>query len=355
MNGFFLAAAYLTQNFKRMKAGEYQFARQTSMANVMDAIVSGREYLYKVTLPEGWTTAQLVERLNSRAELAGTISEDLPEGGLLPATYGFRRGAERQAVINAMREAQDKLLAELWSKRASDLPLETKEQALILASIVEKETGVPEERPRVAAVFLNRLKKQMRLQSDPTIVYGITLGKRKLDRPILQEDIETKSPYNTYQISGLPPTPIANPGRDAILAVLNPIDTGELYFVADGTGGHVFAKSLEEHNRNVQKWRTIERAESAEAQPADAADLASGSGDAVAVSAEQTPQAPLASVESTEPGTPEAAPIADSPSDSLASAETSPGSANPDVLKPGSVVEVAGKLIPIPAPRPKLQ
>ncbi len=352
----FLAAAYLTQNFKRMRAGEYQFTRQASMAEVMDVIVSGKEYLYKVTLPEGWTTAQLVNRLNSRAELAGTISEDLPEGVLLPATYGYRRGAERQAVIDAMREAQDKLLADLWSKRASDLPIETKEEALILASIVEKETAEPEERPRVAAVFLNRLRKRMRLQSDPTIVYGITLGKRKLDRPILQEDIDAKNPYNTYQVSGLPPTPIANPGRESIMAVLNPIDTGELYFVADGSGGHVFAKSLEEHNRNVQKWRKIERAESVETQPAEAANMADDPDDTAAVSSQEVPQAPLASVESTEViSSQDSALVPEPPAGTLAPTETTPDLANPDLLKPGSVVEVAGKLIPIPAPRPKLQ
>ena len=278
----FLAAAYLTQNFKRMKAGEYQFPGHASMAEVMELIVAGREFLHKVTLPEGWTTAQLVDRLNSNAELSGAVPDAMGEGVLLPATYGFRRGTERLEVLQDMREAQDKLLAELWSKRSSGLPFETKEEALILASIVEKETGVPEERARVAAVFLNRLRKGMRLQSDPTVVYGITLGKRKLDRPILKEDIEAKNPYNTYQVAGLPPTPIANPGREAIMAVLNPIDTGEFYFVADGTGGHIFASSLDEHNRNVAKWRVIERTERAkdEAAPANAQAAASDAGSA---------------------------------------------------------------------------
>ena len=167
-----------------------------------------------------------------------------------------------------MRKAQDKLLDELWSKRASGLPFDTQEEALILASIVEKETGVPEERARVAAVFREPSAQGMRLQSDPTVVYGITVGKRKLDRPILKADIDAKNPYNTYQIAGLPPTPIANPGREAIVAVLNPVDTGEFYFVADGTGGHIFAKSLDEHNRNVAKWRVIERTEKAKAEAA---------------------------------------------------------------------------------------
>ncbi|MDP9137384.1 MAG: endolytic transglycosylase MltG [Pseudomonadota bacterium] len=350
----FLAAAYLTQNFRRMQAGEYQFPAHSSMAEVMELIVAGKAFLYKVTLPEGWTTAQFVERLNARAELSGAVPDAIGEGALLPATYGFRRGAARREIIEDMRAARDKLLADLWDKRASGLPFETKEQALILASIVEKETGVPEERPRVAAVFLNRLREGMRLQSDPTVVYGITLGKRKLDRPILKEDVEAKNSYNTYQISGLPPTPIANPGREAIVAVLNPIDTGELYFVADGTGGHIFAKTLAEHNRNVAKWRVIEKAERDKEEAAP--ENSSNAGEAALAPSQGAVQAPLATIESTEPttdGSGRAEPVAVTPA---APAQPAPVAApEPEVFQPGSVVKQAGKMIPIPAPRPKLQ
>jgi UPF0755 protein len=350
----FLAAAYLTQNFKRMKAGEYQFRDHASMREVMELIVSGREFLHKITLPEGWTTAQLVDRLNALTELSGTIPDELGEGVLLPATYGFRRGAERTEILTAMRKAQDETLDGLWSQRAPGLPLETKQEALILASIVEKETAVPEERARIAAVFLNRLKKGMRLQSDPTVVYGITLGRRKLDRPILKEDLDAKNAYNTDQIAGLPPTPIANPGRESIAAVLNPADTGELYFVADGSGGHVFAKTLDEHNRNVAKWRVIERVERTEAEAASASSEEAASQPAP-VMPQALPQAPVASIESTEatPSTmtpePVEAPEATTPPDSGPSASES------GEFEPGSVVWVAGKLIAIPAPRPKLQ
>jgi UPF0755 protein len=343
----FLAAAYLTRNFKRMKAGEYQFRAQASMREVMDIIVSGREYLHKITLPEGWTTAQLVDRLKSRDELSGTIPDDLGEGILLPATYGFRRGADRSEILSAMRTAQDKVLDELWSQRASGLPFETKQEALILASIVEKETAIPEERARIAAVFLNRLKKGMRLQSDPTVVYGITLGRRKLDRPILKEDLDAENPYNTYRITGLPPTPIANPGREAIAAVLNPVDTSELYFVADGSGGHVFATTLEEHNRNVAKWRVIERVERIEAEAASENTALAPSPPASAAPS----QAPRASIKSTEAASSATPPAA--PPETLQSpdADTSPESTE---FKPGSVVWAAGKLIAIPAPRPKI-
>ena len=178
---------------------------------------------------------------------------------MAPNTYFFQRGETRQELLDRMQEAQQAALAELWEGRADDLPLKTPEEALILASIVEKETGLPEERPQVAAVFINRLRKGMRLQSDPTIIYGVTFGKAPLGRGLRRSEIDRKTDWNTYQIDGLPPTPIANPGRDSIAAVLNPPETDFLYFVADGTGGHVFARTLAEHNRNVAQWRRIER------------------------------------------------------------------------------------------------
>jgi peptidoglycan lytic transglycosylase G len=249
----FLAAAYVTGNYRRMKAGEYLFQKNASMADVMSLIISGKELVYKVTVPEGWTTAQVIDRVSAHESLVGEIGDLPPEGAILPETYIFRRGMTRDGLIRQMRSAQEKLFDEIWAGRAPGLPFKTKEEALILASIVEKETSVPAERPQVAAVFINRLRAGMRLQSDPTIIYGITQGKTKLERPILRSDIDAATPYNTYRIAGLPPTPIANPGRESIAAVLNPIDTKDLYFVADGSGGHVFAATLEEHRKNVRK------------------------------------------------------------------------------------------------------
>ncbi len=237
-----------------LKAGEYAIPQGASIRDVISILRSGKAVVHKVTIPEGFSVVQVLERLRRHPELTGEITIRPEEGSLLPDTYVFQRGATRDSIIRRMQEAQKRLLDELWPKRAPDLPFTTRREAIILASIVEKETGVPEERPRVAAVFINRLKKGIRLQSDPTIIYGITKGK-PLGRPIRKSEIEAKTPWNTYRFKGLPPTPIANPGRDSIAAVLNPAKTDDLYFVADGTGGHVFAATLEEHNRNVRKWR----------------------------------------------------------------------------------------------------
>ena len=237
-----------------LKAGEYAIPQGASIRDVISILRSGKAIVHKVTIPEGFSVVQVLERLRRHPELTGEITIRPEEGSLLPDTYVFQRGETRDSIIRRMQEAQKRLLDELWPKRAPDLPFTTRREAIILASIVEKETSVPEERPRVAAVFINRLKKGIRLQSDPTIIYGITKGK-PLGRPIRKSEIEAKTPWNTYRFKGLPPTPIANPGRDAIAAVLNPAKTDDLYFVADGTGGHVFAATLEEHNRNVRKWR----------------------------------------------------------------------------------------------------
>ncbi len=238
------------------KAGEYEFAAGSSLVDVLRKIKTGRTLFYKVSMPEGFTVWQVVERLNANEVLVGEIEEPPSEGELLPDTYLFARGGTRQSIIEQMRTAQKKLIDELWPGRAKGLPFKTPQEALILASIVEKETGKAEERALVAAVFVNRLRRGMRLQSDPTIIYGITKGEGRLDRPISRSDILRKTDYNTYQINGLPPTPIANPGRASIEAVLNPVETQHLYFVADGTGGHVFAKTLAQHNANVEKWRS---------------------------------------------------------------------------------------------------
>ncbi len=256
----FLTLIWLTRpQAPIIKAGEYAFAPHISMRDALALIRSGQSITYKLTLPEGWTSARILERIGAQSALAGEITRPAPEGSLLPDTYIYQRGTTRDEMIARIQAARDRLLKDLWARRAKGLPLKTPQEAVILASIVEKETGLAEERPRVAAVFVNRLKRHMRLQSDPTIIYGITEGKSRLDRPLRRSDIAEKTPYNTYQIDGLPPTPIANPGRDALAAVLNPIKSDELYFVADGTGGHVFASNLEEHKANVKHWRQVER------------------------------------------------------------------------------------------------
>lgn len=243
----------------KLKAGEYLIEANASMQQIMDKLVSGKSLQYKVTIPEGLTTRQAIDRLHAHEILVGKIGTDVPEGSLLPDTYNFTRGTTRQEVVERMQNAQTKLLARLWSERTGSLPLASPREAVILASIVEKETGLKSERQRVAGVFVNRLKQNMRLQSDPTIVYGIVGGVGTLGRPILRSDISKKTEYNTYQIDGLPPTPIANPGKAAIEAVLNPAETKDLFFVADGTGGHAFAETLAEHNKNVSRWRALER------------------------------------------------------------------------------------------------
>lgn len=255
----FVAATFYFGAQSKLKAGDYAIDKAASMRDVLDTLVEGRAILYSVTIPEGFTSYQVVERLNAHPELTGEIKEIPPEGSLLPETYKFARNADRADIIRRMQDAQKQFIDKVWPTRADDLPIKTKEEAIILASIVEKETGRADERSRVAAVFLNRLRRGMRLASDPTIIYGLVGGKGSLGRPILRSEINKKTPYNTYVIKGLPPTPIANPGRAAIEAVLRPSNTDDLYFVADGTGGHVFAASLAEHNRNVAQWRKIEK------------------------------------------------------------------------------------------------
>ncbi len=243
----------------KLKAGEYSFEPGISMKSVVDKLVSGKVTTYKITIPEGLTSQQIVARVMSHADLTGDLTEIPPEGSLLPQTYVFRRAEKRATVIERMQEAQKTLVEKLWPNRTEGLPVKTPGEALILASIVEKETGVASERRHVASVFVNRLLKGMRLQSDPTIIYGIVGGKGKLGRPILRSEVEKKTPYNTYKINGLPPTPIANPGEASIAAVLNPLKTNDLYFVADGSGGHTFSKTLAEHNKKVRVWRKIEK------------------------------------------------------------------------------------------------
>jgi UPF0755 protein len=241
-----------------LKYGEYQFTKRASLADVVDTIVEGKVVQHALTVPEGLTSEQIVARLLETDALTGQIKEIPREGTLLPETYRFTRGMAREQIIQRMQQAHRRVLQEVWEHRMQDLPVKTPEQLVTLASIVEKETGRPDERTRVAAVFVNRLKTRMRLQSDPTIIYGLTGGKGSLGRPILKSEIEQSTPYNTYVIDGLPPGPIANPGRASLEAAANPARTKELYFVADGTGGHVFSDNYAEHQKNVVRLRGIE-------------------------------------------------------------------------------------------------
>lgn len=261
----FSIAARLTGAGGDLKAGEYEFPSRASLALVLDQVRDGRVIRRSVTIPEGWTSAMVVDALNALPVLTGAVAEP-PEGSLLPDTYAYQRGETRQAVLERMQAAHDKALADLWAERQPGLPLATPNEAVILASIVEKETGIASERPRVAAVFTNRLRAGMPLQSDPTVIYGVSKG-RPLGRGILASELARETPWNTYRRVGLPPTPIANPGRDALAAVLNPPATDELFFVADGTGGHAFAVTYAEHNANVQRWRAIERQRAAGVKP----------------------------------------------------------------------------------------
>ncbi|NJM31391.1 MAG: endolytic transglycosylase MltG, partial [Rhizobiales bacterium] len=254
----FTAAAYLGNVLGgKLKAGEYEFPAAASMDEVLGIVASGRAITYKVTIPEGWTSEMAVARLRENEVLAGEIVTVPAEGVIRPDTYVFKRGMTRQKLLEDMELAQKQLIEELWKNRAPSDLIKSKEDAIVLASIVEKETGRAEERAEVAAVFMNRLRRGMKLQSDPTIIYGIAGGKGRLDRPITKADISTPTPYNTYTIDGLPPGPIGNPGAAALEAVLNPASSNNLYFVADGTGGHAFAETLEQHNANVAKWRAI--------------------------------------------------------------------------------------------------
>lgn len=241
----------------QLKAGEYAFPARASMAQVMDMLVEHKVLMHRITIAEGLTSDMALAIINADPVLEGPPTTT-PEGSLLPETYVFERGTTRAQILAQMREAQEKLITELWPKRKEGLPIHSVEDVITLASIVEKETGLAAERPRIAAVFVNRLKAGMKLESDPTIIYGLTKGV-PLGHPLRQSELDTPNPYSTYQIAGLPPTPICNPGRDSLAAVMNPPESDELFFVADGTGGHVFAKTGAEHARNVARWRRIER------------------------------------------------------------------------------------------------
>lgn len=248
--------ARLSGKAGRLRAGEYEFPAGSSIGSVLGRIARGQVVNHFLTIPEGWTSEMALEALARSPVLVGAAPVP-PEGAILPQTYQVTRGEDRAAVLTRMMDARDRLLQRLWPRRARDLPFSTLQEAVTLASIVEKETGVPSERPRVAAVYVNRLRQGIPLQADPTLIYGISRG-RPLGRGIRQSELQANTPWNTYLRPGLPPGPIANPGEASLAAVLNPPRTSELFFVANGTGGHSFAATLEEHNRNVARWREIE-------------------------------------------------------------------------------------------------
>ncbi len=253
---FFRAFARMRGKASVLQAGTYDFPKGASMMDVLGQIEAGKVVRLVVTIPEGRTSAQAVRALMAAPGLTGDVDVP-PEGAILPETYQYERGETRQAVLDRMLEAGRKTLDELWAKRAPGLPYATKQDALIMASIIERETALPSERPRVAAVFVNRLRQGIRLGSDPTVIYGISRGE-PLGRGLTKAELDTYTPWNTYQIDKLPVTPIANPGKASLMAALHPAPTNDLYFVADGSGGHAFAATYEEHMANVARWRQIE-------------------------------------------------------------------------------------------------
>jgi len=255
----FVAGVRLADKAQDLKAGEYEIPAAASPREVMDLLLKGRTVVHRITIVEGTTVRSALTAIKGNDVLSGDISDPPEEGMMLPETYHFDRGEDRQRLVDRATAAIEFALEELWPERREGLPLQDPDEAIILASIVEKETALPAERPRVAAVFVNRLTIGMRLQADPTVVYGLSDGSGSIDRPLTRADLETPNPYNTYLNAGLPPGPIALPSRASIEAVLRPADTKELYFVADGSGGHVFAETLAEHNRNVARWRRHQR------------------------------------------------------------------------------------------------
>jgi len=255
----FIGAVIALKARSDLKPGEYSFQKNASLHSVIATMVDGKVVQHSVTIPEGLTSEQIVARLSENDIFAGSINEIPREGTLLPETYKFPRGTTRDQVIARMQQAQKRLVAEVWEHHNPDIPVKTPEQLVTLASIVEKETGKADERSRVAAVYVNRLRQKMKLQSDPTIIYGLVGGKGTLGRPIKRSEITQPSPYNTYVVDGLPPGPIANPGRASLEAAANPARTRDLFFVADGTGGHSFTETYDQHQKNVAKLRAMEK------------------------------------------------------------------------------------------------
>ncbi len=261
----FKIVTHLLKKDKNLKAGEYKFTPSMTMYEIAELLESGEVILRQITIPEGLTSFEIVQYLRNNLKLTDDIKETPKEGSLLPETYSYSSSNSLSDIIKFMQRDMDKVKKELWEKRLDNVPVSTLEEAVILASIIEKETAKESERKTVAGVFANRLKRGMKLQTDPTVIYAITGGKHEnsgkgpLGRRLLKKDLNIDSPYNTYKYAGLPPTPIANPGKSSIEAAINPEDNDYLYFVADGKGGHAFAKSLKEHNINVANWRKIRR------------------------------------------------------------------------------------------------
>ena len=275
----FIGSVFSLKASSDLKPGEYSFQKHASLRDVIATIVEGKVVQHSVTIPEGLTSEQIVTRLSDNDLFSGSLKEMPREGTLLPETYKFPRGTTREQVIQRMQQTQKRVLAEIWERRNPDIPVKSPEALVTLASIVEKETGRADERSRVAAVFTNRLRQKMKMQSDPTIIYGLVGGRGTLGRPIKRSEITQPSPYNTYVIEGLPPGPIANPGRASLEATANPARTRDLFFVADGSGGHTFTETYDQHQKNVAKLRvlekqiqndTVEPAEEAAAPPAAA-------------------------------------------------------------------------------------
>jgi UPF0755 protein len=344
---------------RQLTLGEYNFPAGASLREVMAIMQSGRVVTYKFTIPEGFTTQMAVERLNGLEAVKGRVDTIPDEGTLLANTFLYIRGTDPNDLIARVKTQQDNLVDALWSKRPQETPLKSKQEFVTLASIVEKETGKASERPLVAAVFLNRLKQGIRLQSDPTIIYGLVGGKGKLERGLTRADIDGATPYNTYQIDRLPPGPIAIPGKASLEAVIAPAMVDYLYFVADGSGGHAFARTLEEHNFNVAKWRSAQGQSTVPdpVVPAPAATTAPVLEPAPIV---VEPQQPLTAtgLDSVvlEPE-PESAPAA-TPQEANVASVAQPAATEPDQdpvidVEPGTVLKVGDRLIPIPAERRK--
>src|SRR3982074_389895 len=266
----FIGSVFALKASSDLKPGEYSFQKNASLRDVIATIVEGKVVQHAVTIPEGLTSEQIVARLTDNDIFGGGLREMPREGTLLPETYKFPRGTTREQVIVRMQQTQKRVLAEIWERRSPDIPIKSPEQLVTLASIVEKETGKADERSRVAAVFVNRLRQRIKLQSDPTIIYGLVGGKGTLGRPIKRSEIQQPSPYNTYVVEGLPPGPIANPAPPSPEAAANPARTRDLFFVADGTGGHAFTETYDQHQKNVAKLRTMEKQiQNAPAEPGD--------------------------------------------------------------------------------------
>jgi UPF0755 protein len=291
----FIGAVLALKARSELKPGEYLFQKNASLRDVIGTMVDGKVVQHSVTLPEGLTSEQIVGRLTDNDIFTGSVREIPREGTLLPETYKFPRGTMRDQVVQRMQQAQKRVLAEIWEHRSPDVPLKTPQELVTLASIVEKETSKPDERSRVAAVFVNRLRQKIKLQSDPTIIYGLVGGKGTLGRPIKRSEIAQPSPYNTYVIDGLPPGPISNPGRASLEAAANPARTRDLYFVADGTGGHAFTETYDQHQKNVAKLRAMEKQiQNDTVEPADDPPPAAAAGPADATPTATTPGKPAA-------------------------------------------------------------